>query len=196
MKRSDLGWMIQSILHGTGWGCTLRIEAHFDESGTDAKEITLAGYLFEAERLEQFSLDWIALLDLHNLPYFHMVDLAHGNAPFEGLSKEARIRLQMKFMSLIKRYAINGIVCNIANIKNNSGTAYLSAVEGAVRLALEWADKASFDGKIGYFFEAGANGQSLVDARFQEIATDRVWVPAQRRKRRGPSRRPACLAIS
>jgi len=30
----------------------LHVEAHFDESGTDSKELTIAGYLFEASEID------------------------------------------------------------------------------------------------------------------------------------------------
>lgn len=54
------------------------VEAHFDESGTDADEMTLAGYIFETQRMEAFKREWSLLLEQHGLPYFHMVDCAHG----------------------------------------------------------------------------------------------------------------------
>jgi hypothetical protein len=176
---SDLGWIAHSMLRGGGWGCALRVEAHFDESGTDAKELTLAGYLFEAERIDLFSVEWNALLSKYDLPYFHMVDCAPGNPPFHKLGKTDRTKLQMQ-LQLIKRYSINGIVCNIPNINDNIGKSYLEGVRGAVRLALEWADKVSFAGNIAYLFEAGATGQGLADGHFQQIATDPASSAAHR----------------
>ncbi|HZV19108.1 MAG TPA: hypothetical protein VFF84_10510 [Sphingobium sp.] len=43
MSITDLGWFARKLLHGSGWGLALRVEAHFDESGTDGREWTLAG---------------------------------------------------------------------------------------------------------------------------------------------------------
>lgn len=177
---SDFGWFANAMLHGLGWGCALRIEAHFDESGTDANELTLAGYLFEAERIDSFGSEWNALLDHYDLPYFHMVDCAHGNPPFDKLKKRDHIRVQMQLMRLIKRYSINGIVCNIPNTKDNDGKSYLKAVEGAVGVALDWAGRVAFEGKIAYFLEAGAKGEGLVDSHFGQIAKDPAKASAHR----------------
>jgi len=180
IAQTDLGWIAHSILHGSGWGCVLRVEAHFDESGTDAAEITLAGYLFEAERIDPFGAQWNEVLARYDVPYFHMVDCAHGAKPFEKLDKINRIKLQMQLMALIKRYAINGIVCNITNVPDNAGASYLEGVKGAVKVALDWADKAAYSGKIGYFFEAGASGQGLAEVHFGEIAKDPASSAAHR----------------
>lgn len=167
---SDLGWLSKAMLHGSGWGLMLRIEAHFDESGTDQNEITVAGYLFEAEKIDRFCDEWITLLRRNDIPYLHMADFAPGNAPFHKI--ENRTRLQMQFMRLIKSHSINGIVCNIQNDKSNNGLSYLTGAKGAVRAVLDWADKTAYDGKIAYFFEAGATGQGLVEGEFQRIAKD------------------------
>lgn len=172
MIGTDLGWIAHRLLSGSGWGVAMKVEVHFDESGTDAREITLAGYMFEADRFDSFASEWLAILREHDLPFFHMVDCAHGNRPFHNLHKNQRVRLQMRLMSVIKRYSINGIVCNILNKKENSGASYLEAVCRSLEIVAEWAENTTFEGKIAYFFEAGANGRHLVDARFGEIATD------------------------
>src|SRR5687768_8404354 len=120
---TDLGWIAHSMLHGSGWGLALRIEGHFDESGTDHSELTVAGYLFEAEKMDPFTNAWCALLDENDIPFLHMRDFAPGNPPFDRI--ENRTKLQMQFMRLIKSYAINGIVCNIPNNRDNGGASYL-----------------------------------------------------------------------
>jgi hypothetical protein len=144
----------------------LHIEAHFDESGTDhsSYELTLAGYLFESDRMEEFCNAWKTELAIYNLPYFHMVDCAHRSPPFE--------KMQMGLMHLIKRYSINGIVCNIKNRKSNSGGAYFEAARRAVNSAVKWADQTSYSGRIEYFLEAGAFGTGLLDCYFSESAAN------------------------
>jgi hypothetical protein len=148
----------------------LRLEVHFDESGTDADELTLAGYIFQADRIDQFAAEWNKLLNMHSLPFLHMRDFAPGNVPFKNIDN--RIRLQMQFMSLIKKYTVNGIVCNIRNNKDNRGQSYLDGVKGAVKQVLNWVDQVGFEGKIAYYFEAGATGQGLAESYFREIAED------------------------
>ena len=84
----------------------MNIEAHFDESGTGSDQITVAGYLFESEKISLFYDQWHHELERYGLPYFHMVDCAHGMPPFNTMEKIERIRLQMKLMNLIKRFSI------------------------------------------------------------------------------------------
>lgn len=146
------------------------VEAHFDESGTGKRELTLAGYLFESDRIAEFCDQWSSELSRYGLPYFHMVDCAHGSKPFDKLDKIDRTRLQMKLMQLVKRYAITGIVCNIPNMKDNSSQSYSEAAINAAGLAVDWANRTAYDGKIAYFFESGAEGQGLLDGHFREVA--------------------------
>lgn len=153
----------------------LNIEAHFDESGTDTDEITVAGYLFEAGRIDDFAMKWKALLDQNGLEFLHMTDFAPGRKePYNKI--ENRTKLQMQFMGLIKRYAINGIVCNIKNHRDNMGMSYYGAAKGAVNATLEWANRTSYKGEIFYFFEAGATGQGLLDREFKTIANDPAYI--------------------
>jgi hypothetical protein len=167
----DLAWIAHSILHGKGWGCALKIEVHFDESGTDAKELTVAGYLFEATRIDEFCHLWNKQLAEHDLPYFHMVDCAHQAPPFDKMTKDETVRLAMRMMGLIKRFSINGFVCNIQNDKTKKATFYAQAVSQATGMVTEWAEKTSFEGSIAYFFENG-DGQGLADDYLKSIPND------------------------
>lgn len=154
-------------------GLALHIEAYFDESGTDGAQLTVAGYLFDATRIGEFSDKWNELLMQHDLPFLHMKDFAPGKKyPFNKLSRDERVRLQMRFMKLIKTYTVNGIVYSLKNEKDNSGKYYNEAAKKAAYSAVEWANQTSFIGKVSYFFEAGAFGQKLLEAEFQAIASD------------------------
>lgn len=167
---SELAWFFRSLLRRKGWGVVLSVQAYFDESGTGHDELTVAGYLFEADRIEQFCEEWEGLLAPYQLPYFHMVDCAHGAPPFKHMNRDDRNRLQTALMKLIKRFSVNGIVCNVHNSRDNAGQRYLNAVKAAARLIIEWADRTAYSGRIAYFLESGANGQNLTDGWFHEIA--------------------------
>lgn len=180
MSTSGLALFARSMLRGSGWGCVLNLEAHFDESGTDAQELTVAGYLFESERIDAFCNKWERILLEYNVPYFHMIECANGSYSFKHLDKNRRISLQMRLMRLISGYSINGFVCNISNVPSNSGSSYGRAVEMVVGSLMDWADTTAFQGKIAYFLEAGASGQGLADANFRLLAQDPVRKGAQR----------------
>lgn len=158
----------------------MRLECHFDESGTDAAELTLAGYLFEAQRIDRFCEAWDAVLAEYNVPFFHMVDCAHGAPPFDHLKKVDLIRMQMRLMRLIKRYSTNGVVCNISNNLDNAGSSYAEAVELALCTVMEWAEQTAFAGQIAYFLEAGAKGLGLVETIFGRISQDPARTAAHR----------------
>lgn len=177
---SALGLLAHSLLRGNGWGIVLHIEAHFDESGTDASELTLAGYLFEAGQIDRFCGEWNAMLEKYRIPFFHMVDCAHGVAPFDHLEKLEALHLQIRAMRLIKDFSVNGIVCNVKNKLDNRGSSYLDAVELGMRAVMEWADGTAYHGKIAYFFEGGANGEGLAEASLGQIARDPGKVAAHR----------------
>lgn len=166
---SEFSWFARSLLKDGDWGFALHVEAHFDESGTDAKEMTLAGYLFEQARIDEFCEKWNAELKKFDLPFFHMVDCAHLAKPFDQLSRSESIRLQMKLMRLIKRFSISGIVCNIQNAKDNKGQTYEKVVQKALCLVSDWADASAFGGKIAYFFEAG-DGQGGANEWLNQVS--------------------------
>jgi len=149
----------------------LLVEAHFDESGTDAKEVTVAGYIFEAGRLAEFSEKWKVVLQQYNLPFFHMVDCAHGNKTFAHLKQDrnARSAIQLELMRLIRRYAVNGIIANISNNKEDRKGSYLAAAEAAARAVISWSQRTAYDGKVAYFFEQGATGEGALKEFFSGL---------------------------
>jgi hypothetical protein len=72
------------------------VEVYLDESeGQNGRRIMcVAGYLFERRAAELLSQEWDAQLARFSLPYFHMVECAHGNGIFSNISKADRISLQ------------------------------------------------------------------------------------------------------
>lgn len=138
----------------------MAIQAHFDESGTDAAEITVAGYIFEESRVQDFEEKWDQVLARFDVPFFHMVDCAHGNSPFDDLDKTERIKLQMVLMGLIKRYSVNGFVCHMDNAKQDG---YVPATQKCLDLVRSWCTTTKYEGDISYFFESGARGQGELD---------------------------------
>jgi hypothetical protein len=134
--------------------------------------MTMAGYLFETSRISDFSEMWHQRLHKLGLSYFHMVDCAHGKGDYIAIPTNARIRLQMNLMRLIKEFSINGIVCNVKNEPDNSGKIYGSLVERCFRSVSLWADAASHDGKVEFFFESGAKGAGYANAYFERNRRD------------------------
>lgn len=145
--------------------------AYFDESGTDAKSevLCVAGYIFLEERVAPFEAEWKAMLERHNLPFFHMVDCAHGTGAFKALTSEQRIETQKEAISLTKKYAAKGIALSIDKVafpKIGAGstkiwtTPYTFLCGQVLYGVRNWADETGFDGEIEYVFETGADGEA------------------------------------
>jgi hypothetical protein len=80
-------------------------EGYFDESGSFEEEpgvFCVAGYLIESAQAAAMDQRWGEILAQHNIPYFHMVDCAHGAPPFADMEKAERIEVEMKLIGLIK----------------------------------------------------------------------------------------------
>lgn len=144
------------------------LELHLDESGSGTGQFTLAGYLFEASRLERFSAEWHDCLDRNHLPFFHMVDCAHGNQSFQAISKRDRVRLQMTLMRLIKKYSIGGFVINIGAEGVDPKHIYSLAAQRMISLLQYWARMVSFEGNLRPIFEDGGYGKGLVELAFKK----------------------------
>jgi hypothetical protein len=97
------------------------LEAYFDESGSHegAPVLCVAGYLFERTKREQLDLLWKSVLDRYQLPFFHMVDCAHGNSPFNKLTKEERIAVESEMIAIIREHASFGFAVAVVEKEYN-----------------------------------------------------------------------------
>lgn len=154
------------------------IEAYFDESGTHggSPAMCVAGYIYDRKNSVQIDKKWKAVLDKYNLPYFHMVDCAHGNRPFNRLTKEECINAAKDMIGIINEHASFGqyalVVKSIFDDKMHPHNPWKSAYTWCCYMALqgvgEWCDRVNYQGKVAYFFESGhrfqAQANNLLDA--------------------------------
>lgn len=99
------------VLFPRNGGIVFAINAYFDESGdlTDPQKVfCVAGYFIQSDAAEAMDSEWDRVLNEHGLPYFHMVDCAHGNGVFAGKSKDERTEIVCKLIDLIKKYTLEG----------------------------------------------------------------------------------------
>ena len=89
---------IARVLLPSGGHLLVLVEAFFDESATHAgsKLMAMAGYLFRQDKSEQMAADWRKFLASKELPYFHMVDCAHRNPPFDHLTPQQCILVETR----------------------------------------------------------------------------------------------------
>jgi hypothetical protein len=178
-EASIFGRLVDVLLPKGGCAMVLT-ECYFDESIGRARTkrpdgemfdipiLCVAGYLFEAEAAKRFCEEWQSVLDWKGLPYFHMVDLAHGNGPFADLSKTDRIQVGARMIAAIKRWTIKGFAISVNVDHYNlfmpkkhplAGAPYSFCAHGIIGAINIWVRQTGFDGRIGYFFEAGHASQ-------------------------------------
>lgn len=107
---------------------------------------------------------------------------AHGNKPFDKLSKEDRVAVQTKMIELIKRRTLMGICVTVdldeyrefsvaAPVIPSAYTFLINVIIGGV---IKWIEDNDFSGDIAYFFESGHKSQSeaqrIMDMVFHDPA--------------------------
>jgi len=159
-------------------GCSVwQIESYFDESGShsDAHVLCVGGYIFGKSEAVSFSHQWANILAQYELPYFHMVDCAHGNPPFDVLSYQERIDVERFMIALIKDWALQGIgvTINSADFEKLMpahpwiGSAYSFAAHillAGVRAYIDFNEEHHRSvSKAAYFFESGHASRGEAD---------------------------------
>jgi len=152
--------------------------AYFDESGCHdgSRVLAVGGYLIRADRADRMERKWKAALKRHGLPYFHMVECAHGNGVFASLSKASRIEIQTRMIDLIKKHMALGFV-TIVNPKRFEEVEplpdpYTFSVNACLMGICAWfTDKP--DSKIDFVFEAGHRNGKKADQHLMQHKNSR-----------------------
>ena len=135
------------------------IHAFFDEShsGKNDPFFVVAGYVFKTSKLRQFEAKWKLLLAKYKLPFFRMAACAHGNPPFDKLTKAQRDGAARTAIALIKEYASVGIgVATNPQVQVlGNRTVYPECVWMCLAGVKSWATDNAKLGSIGYYFESG-----------------------------------------
>ncbi len=108
---------------------------------------------------------WVATLVEFGVPYFHMVECAHGNGIFAGIDKELRIELVTKLIALIKQFTLYGFSAFVHASQFKASVerpdAYVACAEMCATGLLSFVQLRKIEGGIAYFFESGHNSQGL-----------------------------------
>ena len=155
-------------------------EAYFDESGSHegSEVLRVAGYIYQKEDRLNLDWQWKEVLDQYRIPFFRMVDCAHGNKPFDQLTKPERIASETRMIELIKKYMRFGISATIRESDfdawNAGGpTIYESAYSWCCYMCIigvaQWANANSINEKVSYFFEAGHRHQAQSETLMHHV---------------------------
>lgn len=160
--------ILRVMLPGGGY-TMIQAQAFFDESGSHhgSAILCVAGYVFRKNDAIKLGHEWRKVLRWKKLPYFHMVDCAHGNGPFANLTRDERIAVETRLIEIIKRFAIQGITVTVDPMEYASFPAKLPIKPGLYDNAYSFCaqsilagisafiEKNPQIGKMVYFFEAG-----------------------------------------
>jgi hypothetical protein len=136
-------------------------EGYFDESGDIETEgvFCISGYYLTSQQAIEMDRRWAEVLTDYDLPYFHMVDCAHGAPPFRHLSKDTRIIVVKRLIKIIKENTLRGFSNAFyagRMSKSIGGDVYSDAVSTCVTALDTFIRLSGMDSKkTAYFFEAG-----------------------------------------
>ncbi len=164
-------------------------EAYFDESGTHsaAKDLCLAGYIFEKDAVAAFDEDWKRMLRRFELPYFHMNECAHAKGVFKNLEQAGANLAAREAIDLIKRHVSQGIAFTVdksiaAELRKGSmWKNEYSFIVGQIFFAISdlmLADQSRSE--VACLFENGADGQGQADEAAQLILKQADFLEACR----------------
>ena len=150
------------VLLPHGGGVMVMLEGYFDESGDfdeSPKVFCLSGYFLTADAAQAMDTAWGEVLDRYGLPFFHMVDCAHGRPPFAHLTRQQQIDVEKELIGLIKAHTLEGfsIVANgdFFEPTQQDPDLYSSCVSGCVLALNQFLTQHRLDGGLAYFFETG-----------------------------------------
>jgi hypothetical protein len=157
------------------------VEMYFDESeDANAQILCVGGYLFKNEKSKILRREWKHVLEREGLPYFHMVDCAHGNGFFKSFNKERRIAIQTDLFDLLKKHLEVGITISFdlryaqlcpSDTFNGFDviTPYTLCSYFCVMHGRKWSLDHAYVGQIDYLFEAGAADEGQANRFMSKI---------------------------
>lgn len=154
-------------------------EMYVDES--ESKHLLCLGsYIFRKEAAVELEKEWQPILAAEGLSYLHMNDFAPGNAPYNHLSKEKRIAIQIALYDILKKHlscgycvtfdlTLRDLLPSAESVGIKKLTPYAFLCYFCLHWARNWAVESGFDGQVSYFFEAGNAHQSQANSIMQQV---------------------------
>ena len=85
-------------------------EVYADESGCDdySRVLAIGAYLIEKSAASVMKRKWQRVLDKYHVPYFHMVDVAHGSGIYSGMPDAKLDNMARSMIELVQKYVTWG----------------------------------------------------------------------------------------
>lgn len=150
-------------------------ESYFDESGDfDSGDglFCVSGYLLTSINAEQMDAAWSVVLGRYEVPYFHMVDCAHGNGVFRDVPGQLRSALVKELIALIKRYTVSGFSVAVRPQRFREDPQvpdpYTFCATTIMTVLQAWEENVRPRGDIAFFFESGHKHQGSAYTRLAQ----------------------------
>lgn len=183
-SETDRGF-VQRLLDVTspseGGDILVLYESYFDETGDDGgfPIVAVGGYITRPDEARSLEREWAGVLAKYDLPFFHMVDCAHGTELFKGWRIEKRIEIQTALMEIIKARVEAGFVCAapIERFDNQGGLGppYVFCLDQclfSLNAILKAKHKEGSDWMMSCYYEAGHKYSSRALQRFEARRND------------------------
>ena len=155
------------------------IKAYFDESGSHAgsRALCVAGFIIESHQVRRMETRWQEMLARYQLPYFHMVDCAHGLPPFQALDKSTRIAAETEAIDIICDTMAYGIAVSLDPKEYDEyvaqlplmGSAYTLCAHTCLAAVKAWCNQQNYHGKIDFYFESGHASEAECDILMKRL---------------------------
>jgi hypothetical protein len=175
--------VVDALLRGGGYVVQF-VHAYFDESGSHAGSpvLCVAGYAFQKRDARLLAKDWASVLNQYNLPFFHMVDCAHGSKSYAALSKQQRIKIATALIGIVKRHASQGFAVSVDVEAYKelvpswapAQSPYAFCARCVIDEIGRWFFQTGFRGKSAYFFEAGHESRSEAERVVGAVLTNPI----------------------
>jgi hypothetical protein len=138
------------------------VAGYFDESGDldmPPGIFCVSGYFVAVEAAKLMDTEWGKVLEKHKLPYFHMVDCAHGTGVFKDLPKEERVEVVKELIALIKLFTLEGFsifaTASAFHAIDDAQDIYSYCASSCASALQMFLKMGRVQGDIAYFFEQG-----------------------------------------
>jgi hypothetical protein len=149
-------------------------EAYLDESYESSELFAVAGYLFRCEQAHEAEVAWKQALDEFGLPYFHMVDCAHGVGLFKGMTQRRRSEIAARMIALTAKSEFGFVaLVNPSRFSkvNTNADPYIFCVDILVMSLCAWlSDKGP--SQIAFFLESGHASASKSASKIDRLKSD------------------------
>jgi hypothetical protein len=147
---------------------------------------TIAGYISDVHRWENFEREWAKVLKREGIEFFHMKDFAQKKGIYETWDDKKRIKFLRTLQYIIKSntekdFAVSVVVADYdtlippnTNLRTGFGEPHVFAVIGCMKDIHVWQARQGINKPIHYVFEKGSRHDSMVKRVFEALDSEHI----------------------